>query len=328
MAISLYGDISPRTAAFAVAKMLVRAQPYLVLEKFMQMTPIPANSTKTAKFRRFESLPPATVPLVEGVTPQGKTLTTTDVTATLEQFGDFVGISDVIKDTHEDPVFSEAQDIVSEQAALTIEMVRFGVFKAGTNVYYANGTARTDVNTALTLALQRKVTRGFKRINARPITTITSSSPNYKTEAVQAAWVALCHPDCENDIRALAGFINVKDYATPAMSEFEIGAVESARYIVSTVFESWADAGGNKGSMVSTSGTKADVYPILYISKDAIAGVPLKGMKSISPIVINPAPSAADPLGQRGYVGWKSMQTAVILNNAFLARGEVAATEL
>lgn len=328
MAISIYGDISPRTAAFAVAKMLVRAQPYLVLEKFMQMFPIPNNATKVAKFRRFESLAPAVVPLTESVTPQGKTLTCTDVTATLDQYGDFVGISDVIKDTHEDPVFTEAQSIISEQAALTIEMVRFGVFKAGTNVYYANGTLRTDVNTALSLTLQRKITRGFKRINARPITDITSSSPNFNTETTQAAYVGLCHPDCENDIRAITGFINVKDYAATPISEFEIGSVESVRYIVSTVFESWADAGGNKGSMVSTSGTKADVYPVLYLAKDAVAGVPLKGKDSISPIVINPAPSVGDPLGQRGYVGWKSMQTAVILNNAFLARGEIAATEL
>lgn len=328
MAISVYGDITPRTAAFAVAEMLVRAQPYLVLEKFMQMFPIPNNATKVAKFRRFESLPYAIVPLVEGVTPQGKSLTVTDVTATLDQYGDFVGISDVIKDTHEDPVFSEAQAIIAEQAALTIEMVRFGIFKAGLNVYYANGSARTSVNTAISLTLQRKVTRGFKRVNAQPITAITSSSPNYKTEATQAAFVGLCHPDCENDIRALSGFINVKDYASAPMSEFEIGAVESVRYIVSTVFESWQDAGGAKGSMVSTSGTSADVYPILFVAKNALGGVPLKGKQAIAPIVVNPTPNAADPLGQKGFVGWKSMQTAVILNDAFLARGEVAATEL
>lgn len=328
MAISLYGDISPRTAAFAIAKMLVRAQPYLVLEKFMQMFPIPNNATKVAKFRRYESLPLATVPLVEGVTPVGKTLTSTDVTATLEQYGDFITISDVIKDTHEDPVFSETQDIISEQAAQTIEAVRYGIFKAGTNVYYANGSARTDVNTAISLTVQRRITRQFKRSNARPITNVTSASPNYKTEAVQSAYVALVHPDCENDVRTLSGFINVKDYAAAPISEFELGAVESVRYIASTVFESWANAGGAKGSMVSTGGTSADVYPILYLAKDAIGGVPLKGKDSITPIVINPQPNASDPLGQRGYVAWKTMQTAVILNNSFMARAEVAATDI
>lgn len=326
--ITTYGDISPRTAAFAVAKMLVRATPYLVLEKFMQMYPIPSNSSKVAKFRRYEALALATTALTEGVTPQGKTLTYSDVTATLYQYGDFVPLTDVIADTHEDPVFSEVQDIISEQAAQTIETVRFNVFKAGTNVFFANGSARTDVNTALTLTLQRKITRSLQRQNAAPITKVTATSPNYGTTPCEAGYVALCHVDLETDIRGIAGFINAKNYTSAPVSEHELGSIERTRYITSTIFSSWADGGGNKGSMVSTSGTKADVYPILYLSQNAIAGVPLKGKDSLTPIVLNPKPSGSDPLGQRGYVGWKAMTTAVILNQAFMGRAEVAATEL
>lgn len=333
MAFSVYGDITPRTAAFAVAKMLVRAQPYLVLEKFMQMFPIPNNSTKVAKFRRYEALALATTPLVEGVTPVGKTMSYTDVTATLSQYGDFVTITDVIKDTHEDPIFMEYQDIIAEQAAQTIEAIRFGIFKAGTNVFYMNGSARTDVNTAFTgangLAKQRAISRGFKRQNAQPITKISSTSPNYGTTPITASFVALCHPDCETDIRGITGFNPVEGYVPgAAISEFEIGKVENVRYIVSTVFDPWADGGGNKGSMVSTSGVKADVYPILFLGQNAIAGVPLKGKDSLSPIVHNPTVSDSDKLGQRGHIGWKTMQTAVILNDLFMARLESSATEL
>lgn len=326
--ITVYGDISPRTAAFAVAKMLVRAQPYLVLEKFMQMFPIPNNSTKVAKFRRYEALALATTPLTEGVTPQGKTLTYTDVTATLAQYGDYVPLTDVIQDTHEDPVFSEVQQIIAEQAAQTIETIRYNIFKAGTNVYYANGAARTDVNTALTLALQRKITRGLQRQNASPITKVTSSSPLYGTVPCEAGFVALGHVDLETDIRGIAGFVNAKLYTSAPVSEHELGSIERTRYITSTIFTPFADGGGAKGNMVSTSGTSADVYPVLYLSQNAVAGVPLKGGDSLTPIVLNPKPVAGDPLGQRGSVGWKAMTTAVILNQAFLARAEIAATEL
>lgn len=338
MALTSYGDISPRTAAYAVASMLKRALPYLVLEKFGQAYPIPNNSTKTAKFRRYEALPKATTPLVEGVTPQGKTLTFTDVQCTLSQYGDFVTLTDVIADTHEDPVFQEAQDIIAEQAAQTIEAVRYGVLKACTNVYFMtdDGTPlRTEVVSAFTgaagLAKQRKITRGFKRQNARYITKMTSGSPNYKSEAVQAAYVGLVHPDCETDIRGLTGFINVKDYAAQgsALSEYEFGTVEDVRYIRSTVFESYPDAGGAKGTMISTSGTSADVYPIIFLAQDAYGIVPLKGKDSLAPIVLNPGkPSDSDPLGQRGYVGWKAMTTAIILNQLFMAVLETAATEL
>lgn len=331
----VYGAISPRTAAYVVKNLLTRALPYLVLEKFGQTYVIPNNSTKSAKFRRYEALALATSPLVEGVTPAGKTLTFTDITANLQQYGDFVPLTDVIADTHEDPVFSEVQTIIAEQAAQTVEAVRYGVLKAGTNVFYMNGAQRDAVNTAFTgatgLAMQRKISRGFKRQNARYITKITASSPNFNTQAVQAAYVGLVHPDCETDIRGITGFINAKDYAAPggALSEYEFGAVEDVRYIRSTVFSSFADAGAAKGTMVSTTGTLADVYPVLFVAADAYGIVPLKGKDSITPIVLNPGnPSDSDPLGQRGSVGWKTMTTAVILNQLFMARLETAATDL
>jgi len=325
---NLYGDISPRTAAFVIVQLLVRAQPYLVLEKFLDMYVIPNNKTKTAKWRRYEALPLATTPLVEGVTPVGSNLTFTDYTAELSQYGDYVPLTDVIQDTHEDPVFVECQDLIAEQAAKTIESVRYGILNAGTNVFYANGTARSAVNTIYSLTMQRKIIRSLKRQNASPITKVTAAGAMYNTTPVEGGFVALIHPDLENDIRNITGFISVKNYARAPISEHELGAIESVRYLVSTMNGAWADAGGAKGTMVSTSGVKADVFSVLVLGQHCAGGVPLKGQNSIVPLVVNPRPVQGDPLGQRGSVGWKSMQTAVILNQFFMARGEVAATEL
>ncbi len=39
--ITSYGDISPRTAAYAIKDMLKRGMPYLCLEKFGQTYPLP-----------------------------------------------------------------------------------------------------------------------------------------------------------------------------------------------------------------------------------------------------------------------------------------------
>lgn len=321
-----YGDITPRTAAFAIAKLLARAMPHMVLEKFGQTFPIPERKTKVAKFRRYNKLALATTPLTEGVTPAGKSMTVTDVTATLDQYGDFVTITDVIQDTHEDPVLQQAQEVLAQQAAETIETIRYNILKAGTNVFYTNGTARNQVNTPLSLADQRQVTRALKRQNAKHITSIVRSTPSFNTENVEASYVAVCHSDLENDIRAMTGFINTKDYGQITPWENEIGAVEDVRYLRSTLFTPFADAGGAAGAMISTSTVNADVYPILYFAQDAYGIVPLKGLKSITPMVVNPVPSKSDPLGQRGHVSWKSMQTAVILNDAWMARLESAAT--
>lgn len=336
-----YGDISPRTAAYVIKDLLSRAMPYMVIEKFGQNYPIPTQNTKTAKWRRYFLqgatgsagsgsgnfyTPLATTPLVEGVTPAGNRLATQDYTVTLNQYGDFVTISDVVMDTHEDPILQEATGIMSEQAAMTIETIRFNILKAGTNVFYANGGARNAVNTTITLALQRQITTSILRQNGKMVTSVVKSTPDYRTEPVEGAFIALCHPDLETDIRSMAGYINPKQYGTTTPYENEVGSVERVRYLTSTIFAPWADAGGLKGAMRSTTGTNADVYPILYIARDAYGIVPLKGKDSITPMVVNPKPAAGDPLAQRGTVGWKAWQSAVILQDAFMVRAEVAAT--
>lgn len=326
-----YGDISPRTAAFAAKEFLERAIPYLVIEKFGQAKPLPANSSKTMVFRKYNALSAAVNILVEGVTPTGKQLTSTDVPVTLEQMGDRLVITDVVMDTHEDPILREAQTVLGEQAAQMIEIARFGVIKAGTNIYYANGTGRTDVNSPITLGLQRKVTRYLKRQMAKKITTVVKSTPSYGTQSVAPSFVALCHSDCEADIRNMPGFVPVENYGGGmAPYESEIGKVEDVRYVYSTIFEPWADGGGayagSGTAMLTTTGTSADVYPILFLGKDAYGIVPLKGANAITPMVVNPKPSDSDPLAQRGHVGWKTMQKAVILQDAWMVRVEVAVT--
>src|SRR5574337_466274 len=338
-----YGDITPRTAAYVVKDLLKRAMPYMVIEKFGQMYPIPQNNTQTAKFRRYFLVgakgsagagafgdpffvPISTTPLVEGVTPAGSRLTFQDYTVQLAQYGDFVTITDVIEDTHEDPVLQEATQIMSEQASLTIETVRFNILKAGVNVYYANGGVRTAVNTPISLTLQRSITSSLNRQNAKFITQALKSTPDFRTEPVEAAYIGLVHPDCETDIRNMSGFVATKQYGTVTPYENEIGAVERVRYLTSTVFTPWTDVGGAKGLMRSTSGTLADVYPILYVARDAYGIVPLRGKDSLTPMVVNPKPAPGDPLGQRGTVGWKAWQSAVILQDAFMIRAEVAAT--
>ena len=326
MAQTSYGDISPRTAAYAEKELLKRGLPFLVLEKFGQAKTLPEASSKVIKFRRYSALPTVPTALTEGVTPTGQQLAVTDITATLTQYGDKVTISDVIMDTHEDPVLNEAVTLIGEQAAQMIEKMRFGVLKAGTNVLYANGAARNAVNTPITVSLQRRAVRALKRQYARFITSVVRSTPSYGTESVAPGFVALIHPDLESDVRSLVGFVPAEKYGSMTPWENELGKCEDCRYVSSTIFGPWADAGGAKGTMLSTTGTSADVYPVLYVARDAYGIVALKGMFAVTPMVVNPKPSDSDPLAQRGHVGWKAMQTAVILNDLWMVRAEVAAT--
>lgn len=325
---NLYGDIGDATAGRVAAKFLERGMPYLVWEKFGQSIPLEMHKTTSIKCSRYNSLALATKPLTEGVTPKSKKINVTDVYINLNQYGDLVTITDIVADNHVDPVIQKETPVLAEQAAKTVETIRFGVLKACTNKFYSNGTARTSVNTPITQGLQRKVTRALKRQNASFITTAVKSTVNFNTESVSPAFICVAHTDCESDIRGLTGFIDVKDYGSATPYENEIGAVESVRYLISNISEPYTDAGGAHGTMISTTGTSADVYPYIFVGRDAYAISALKGQYAITPTVINPVPSKSDPMGQRGHISWKTMQGAGILNDLWMAVLEAAVTEL
>lgn len=323
------GSISYRVSGHMASEMLTRAIPHLVIEPFGQSYPLPTNSTKTMTFRRYEALDATPVVVAEGVTPSSGTVTTTDIDVTLKQYGSFLELTDVVSDTSNDRVLMEFSGLLGEQAAQMIERMRFGVLLAGTNVFYANGTARNAVNTPITLNLIRKVVRHLKGQLGDKFTKIVRSTPSYATQNVLPSYVAICSHMMDADLRAISSFTDAKDYGQVSPWMNEIGSVEEVRFVYSTLIDTFEDAGGVKGTMLSTSGTKADVYPVLFLAREAFGLVPLKGSEAVKPMVLNPnSPRGGDPLGQKGSVAWKTMQACVILNQAWIVRAEVACSAL
>ena len=326
--------VSPRTNVYAEMKMLKHAGPVVILNKFGLNRPMPKNKTQTIKFRRPRVFTAATTPLKEGVTPTATQFRYEDVEGTLGQYGMVVEVTDVIEDTAEDPVLNDASEQAGENIGRTTEALDWGVLRAGTNVFYTNGSARTSVNTPVSLNKQRAVTRALKAQKAMKITKIMDGSVNFQTRPIEASYVAVHHTDVEQDIRNMAGFTPTAEYGSrKVISEYELGTVEDVRYICSPDLDPFADGGGafagSGTSMVTTSGTSADVYPILYFGKEAYGNVPLRGQGAIEPSILRPGvKTKSDPLGQRGYVGWKMWWLTLILNQVWMARLEAAVTAL
>lgn len=322
--------ISQRTQGYAAAKMLSHATPTMVLDKFGVTKPMPQNKGTEIKFRRPKIFTPATTPLVEGVTPAMSSFQYEDVTANLDQYGQVVEVTDVIEDTHEDPVLNDIVELLGENIGATMEALTWAELQGGTNVIYANGVARNAVNTPITKKRQQLAVRMLKDFKAKKIRKVLSGSPNYATKPIEASYIAIAHTDVESDIRALAGFTPVAQYGTmsPVCAE-EIGAVDDVRYVLSPDLAAFDDAGGAAGTMKSTTGTNADVYPIIFLGKEAYGLIPLRGKESVEPSIVPVSQKdKSDPLGQRGYAGWKSWFKAVILNEAWMVRMEVAVSSL
>jgi N4-gp56 family major capsid protein len=319
------GDISPRTLGDICYDMLERAHSHMVFEQFGKSKSLSKGKGQQMFFRRFKKLPPATTALTEGVTPASQKLTAQDYVLPLTRIGFVVEISDEIEDHHDDPVIQEGVEVVSEQMAESLELLRFGGLVAGTSVFFANGTARTAVNIEPNKDLFVKIQRFLKRKDAKPITKFVGPTVEFGTVHMPKSYIAVCHTDLESSLEKIIGWKKPEDYSTKSPFENEIGSLLGFRFLTSTLLTPWADAGGDKGAMISTTGVKADVYPILIFAENAYAISAFKGMNALTPSVIPPSrKDKSDVLGQRGYIGAKGMAGACILNDDWFVRAEVA----
>ena len=78
---TLDAGLSDEMKTYYSMRLINLAEPELIHDQFGQKHPIPKNSGKTIEFRKYDSLPKATTPLTEGVTPNGQALNVTTITS-------------------------------------------------------------------------------------------------------------------------------------------------------------------------------------------------------------------------------------------------------
>ena len=105
-----------------------------VHDQFAQKHPIPKNGGKTIEFRKYNPLPKALVPLSEGVTPDGRKMSVTNLTATVDQYGDYIELSDILLLTAIDNNMVQATKLIGTQAGETLDTITREVINGGTNV--------------------------------------------------------------------------------------------------------------------------------------------------------------------------------------------------
>jgi len=352
MSIQNYGTVASRNLIRAAQGMLEHAQPITVLGDFGTQREMPQNSTDTLVFRRTLPFGASTVGttienssryvgtpditashfvLAEGVTPNANTISFQDVSVQLQQYGVLFKYSSKVEQLYEDDIPGEMVKLTGETLAEVMEMVRYGVLKAGSTVIYANGSSRSAINTAISLNAIRKAARTLESNRSRRVTSRLAPGVNFGTRAVQPAYVIFCHTDAVSDIRNLPGFTRVEEYGSfKPIHDREIGACEDFRFISSPLLKSFAAAGSaTLNGMLSVGAANVDVYPFIIIGEDCWGQVALKGMSAIKPVVLKASQTNhANPLGQFGYVGASTWFATVRLNDAFMARIEAGVTAL
>jgi N4-gp56 family major capsid protein len=340
-----YSLVPSRNLIMAEREMLKHAMPIKVLSTFGSQKQIPQNKTDTVVFRRAlpidagsngaPSITASNYLLQEGVTPGARTIAYQDVQVTVQQYGVLMKLSSKAESMYEDDIPGDMVKLVGEHMASIEELISYGVVRGGTNVVYANGSARTSVNTGITLNKLRQAARQLEAAHAQLVTEKLASSVNFGTTAVEPGYLVFIHTDMEADFRNLTNFVPLARYGQQKpVHEREVGTVERFRVITSPYFKPFLAGGGTitAGTFLSnggTSGTTADVYPIMVVAQEAWGQVALKGMGAIQPIYL-PAKQIthANPMGQFGYVGANFYKNAVRLNENWMVRIESACSAL
>ena len=292
--------LSAEMKTFYDMTLIDEAQANLVHDQFGQKRPIPKNGGKTIEFRKFAPLAKALTPLTEGVTPNGKSLEVSTITAEVAQYGDYITQSDVLELTALDNTILEATKLLGRQAGATLDTVVRNVMHSGTNVTYcpkADGSAITsrealDDTCQLTVDVVNQVVAKLRAQNA---------------PTIGGKYVAIIHPYVAYDLMSDPAWQDAHKYAKPEnMYAGEIGEIGGVRFVQTT--EAKIYEGGVFGSLFFGEGA----YGVTEITGG--------GLETI--VKQKGSAGTADPLDQRSSVGWKAIKTAELLIPNYLVRVE------
>ena len=300
---TLLPGLSAEMKTFYDMTLIDEATSNLVHDQFGQKRPIPANGGKTIEFRKFAPLAKATTPLTEGVTPDGKSLAVSTITATVNQYGDYITQSDVLELTSLDNTILEATKLLGRQAGLTLDTIVRDVLHSGNNVTYCPKVAdgvETEVKS-------REALDNTSQLTVKVIQQVVAKLRGQNAPTIGGKYVAIIHPYVAYDLMRDPEWIDAHKYANPTnLYEGEIGEIAGVRFVQTT--EAKVYEGGVFGTLIFGEGA----YGVTEITGG--------GLQTI--VKQKGSAGTADPLDQRSSVGWKAIKTAELLIPNYLVRVE------
>lgn len=305
MTITTVAVLPPAVREYYDRLLLMTAYPTLVYTKFAQKRILPEKMGDTIVFRRYSRLATVPIPLVDGVTPPGSPLSATDIKARVDFYGNFVTITNQVQLTVEDRALNEAARLLAQNLAQTMDEVTRDVLASTSSVLQCSNGVNGNTPTELTKADIDSSVKTLLGNDAEMISEVIVGRDAFGTTPVRPAFWAYLDTDLLDDLEAVANFVHSSQYANQqSVLDSEWGATGNVRWLYTSV-----------GSVTSASPA---VYNNFIIGKEAYAVVHLRS--ETGEFYVEPLGSAgaADPLHQRGSVGWQHPFVSRILNDAFM----------
>ena len=302
------------------------------------------SGTFTAKWRRIENLTPTTTPLAELTgavsfpTRSASQPTVTDVTATVQKFGDFIFLNEEVDLINFNGQTQKLMKVLGIQAGRSLNRLQRNILEDDlTELLAGTGTSATDILTNDMSLSDIAVSVNVLNNNvANRFTAQTTGAVQIGTAPIRSAFMGFAHHDVEEDIRLINGFQAVETYAGQTETAMgEIGIAGGVRWVSSPEASIDLAAGNSVTGSATAAGRSVgavtyDIYNSVVIGEDAHGslGLSARHVKEIyragddlpAVQVRNTAKGSAggaDPLAEVSTLGWKSFHAGVVLNPAW-----------
>lgn len=299
---------------FYEKRLIDQAEPRLVHDQFADYYPVPQNGGKSIEFRKYDSLPKASTPLTEGVTPDGQALTVSTITSDLHQYGGWTPLTDVLQMTAIDNNVVQATRVLASQAGHTMDSITRDVLAGGTNVLYAPKLGPDGAETPVT---SRKALDTSCTLTPKLFFQAAAQLGAMNADPIGDSYIAIIHPYAAYDLKTSKEWIEAHKYADPeAMYRGEIGKLGNIRFVETSEAKIWKDdtcpSDGSSGHLA--------VFGTLVLGAHAYGVTELEGGGLEH--IVKQLGYGDDPLNQRASVGWKGMRAAERLVEQYMVRIE------
>jgi len=259
-----FANFSADAQDYIAAKTLMRLKREVIVYGLAKKEKLPNRFSKTFQYSRYEKLNLPQTPLSEGVTPVANTLVVATVTAVMDQWGDYISLSDVAQVTVKHPVIQEGIQTLAEQAAETIDRELIKILLSNTSVYYPGAVAdrpslaTTDVVTSDTV---RKVVAALRNRGAR----------GYEGRM----YVGLIDPSVEMDLNDDTTFTDAASYQNlMVLQNGEVGRWMGVRWVVSNLLPTLTNIAAVTAASSATAGslTASTAYDVCVTAVDDALG--------------------------------------------------------
>jgi N4-gp56 family major capsid protein len=241
----------------------------IVLSQFAEKVPLPKGFGTTYNAFRYERVPLPYTTLSEGIPPAGQTMTITQVTGAVAQWGDLIRVTDVAELTIYHPVFKKAIELAGYAVTETIERNTFNAVMGGTQVNYVGAVGSRSALTTGSVMTPHELNRALGALNtlgARQYRSTGSpdekmmpaSGPKGVSVANQPHFIGVIHPLVESDLRENATIVTAWSYSDIAkLYNSEIGQWSQMRFTRSNMVPSYTGYALVTGTPSTTGGSLA-----------------------------------------------------------------------